>query len=157
MTEKEVLAISVGHVVRLHFVLALADGTVIEDTRSRAEPISWVVGSEDIPPQYAKHLMGLNAGDRRTVTIAADDAFGPHRMENVQQLPVSQFKDLELHEGLVVGFQQGQGGGEVPGIITAIEEPWITVDFNHPLAGREVSFSVEIFSIAPAGTEAVQL
>ena len=82
--------------------------------------------------------------------IAPKDGFGQHNPSNVQKISLDQFDpSVELSKGLVVSFQD-KAKSELPGVVSAIEEQMVTVDFNHPLAGRDLEFEVEILSVLPA-------
>ena len=78
--------------------------------------------------------------------------FGQRNPSNIQRIPRDQFDPaLELAEGLVLSFQD-KAKSELPGVVSLIEDRMVTVDFNHPLAGRDLEFEVEILSVAPAET-----
>ncbi|MEK9556217.1 MAG: peptidylprolyl isomerase, partial [Gammaproteobacteria bacterium] len=82
--------------------------------------------------------------------IEPKDGFGQHNPSNVQRIPRDQFDpSVELSEGLVVSFQD-KAKSELPGVIVAIDDSMVTVDFNHPLAGHDLEFEVEILSVVPA-------
>ena len=97
-------------------------------------------------------IHGMNAGERKVETIEPKDGFGQRNPSNIQRIPRDQFDPaVELAEGLVVSFQD-KAKSELPGVVSLIEDRMVTVDFNHPLAGRDLEFEVEILSVAPAET-----
>ena len=77
--------VSEGSKVELHFSVCIENGVEIDNTRSREEPVSLVMGDGSLLPGFEKALFGLRAGDRRTVSLPPEDAFGPWNPENVQQ------------------------------------------------------------------------
>ncbi|KZY20611.1 peptidylprolyl isomerase, partial [Alcanivorax sp. HI0035] len=90
---------------------------------------------------------GLKAGDRRSVFLEAKKAFGEYNDENVQHFTRDTFAQYDtLEPGMVLSFADA-AGGELPGVISRVEDEWVFVDFNHPLAGRDLTFEVEIIAV----------
>lgn len=137
----------------LHFTLRLASGEEVDSTQGK-RPATFVFGDGNLLPGFERALLGLKAGDRRAVVIDVKSGFGERNAENVRVMARSQFStDIPLERGLMVSFADKQG--ELPGVVTAVGVDEVTVDFNHPLAGRELSFEVEIIAVEPDVTEAV--
>ncbi|MBV1786684.1 FKBP-type peptidyl-prolyl cis-trans isomerase, partial [Marinobacterium sp. D7] len=90
-------------------------------------------------------MLGLKPGDHVELTIAPERGFGQHNPSNVQVMPRSEFKDMELEPGLVVSFQEP--GSEIPGVIAEFNDERVMVDFNHPLAGKTLLFEVKIMAV----------
>lgn len=140
------LEVELGTVVTLHFALVLEDGDVI-DSNFEAEPATFTVGDGNLLPGFETTLMGLVNGDEREFIIAPGDAFGQHNPQNVQRVDRSNFDQQELEVGAMFSFQNGDG--ELPGVIVEFEDDEVMVDFNHPLAGKNIIFQVKIMNIAP--------
>jgi len=137
--------IAPGSRVTLHFSLLLASGAEIDSTR-RGRPATFVIGDGSIPSGVERALLGLAAGADEQIAIGPDDAFGELREENVRFMPRTQFEPgMELEPGLVVSFRAPDG--ELPGVIRSIEGDLVVVDFNHPLAGRDLVFDVSILKV----------
>ena len=98
-------------------------------------------------PGFESTLMGLENGDEREFTIPPEEAFGQHNPQNVQRVDRSNFDQQELEVGAMFSFQNGDG--ELPGVIIEFEDEEILVDFNHPLAGKNIIFQVKIMDITP--------
>lgn len=141
------LAIGPGTRVRLRFTLALEEGEEVDSTG--AEPAEFQVGDGSLPPGFERRLFGLTEGARSRFRLPPEEAFGRHDPARVQVQARSQFPGLALQEGLVIGFADPTGG-EVPGVVTALSAETVTIDFNHPMAGRTVLFAVEILRVEPA-------
>ena len=138
--------------VELHFSLKLADTGELVDSTFEKKPAELVIGDGNLPAPFEAVIFGMKAGDRKIAQIEPKDGFGQHNPSNVQRIPKDQFDpSVELSEGLVVSFQD-KAKSELPGVVTAIDDKMVTVDFNHPLAGRGLKFEVEILSVAPAET-----
>ncbi|WP_027896613.1 FKBP-type peptidyl-prolyl cis-trans isomerase [Zestomonas thermotolerans] len=142
MTE---LRIGPDREVTLHFALKLASGEVVDSTFDK-QPATFRVGDGNLLPGFEAALFGLKAGDKRTLRVEPENGFGQPNPQNVQIMPRSQFQDMELSEGLLVIFNDA-ANAELPGIVKAFDDAQVTVDFNHPLAGKTLAFEVEIIAV----------
>lgn len=138
-----------GSRVRLLFSLRLEDGTEVDGTGD-GEPMEFVMGDGSMSAGLEMALLGMQLGDHETVVIGPDlSGFGVRSDDAIQELPRSDFPaDMELEPGLIVAFETPTGD-EVPGAIRAVEGDRVTVDLNHPLAGHELTFEVEIRAVQP--------
>jgi FKBP-type peptidyl-prolyl cis-trans isomerase SlpA len=142
------LSIGPGTKVTLHFALRLQDGEVIDSNFER-DPATFVVGDGNLLPGFEKAIFGLLEGERKTLTISPEQGFGQRNPNNLQEFPRSEFApDMELKEGLVLSFTDAQKT-ELPGVVSHFDENLVVVDFNHPLAGRDIVFDVAILKIEP--------
>ncbi|MDQ2078127.1 peptidylprolyl isomerase [Marinimicrobium sp. ABcell2] len=148
MTDPE-LVVGPGTSVTLHFALRFPSGEEI-DSNFEADPATFTVGDEQLLPGFEKALFGLKAGDTGAFHIEPEEGFGQHNPSNVQEMPREQFEEgLELEEGLVLSFADAQKT-ELPGVVVEFDDERVVVDFNHPLAGREIVFEVAILRVEPA-------
>lgn len=134
--------------VTLHFAIKLDNGDVVDSTFDK-EPATFTVGDGSLLPGFEQALYGLKAGDKRSLQIEPENAFGQPNPQNVQVMPRGQFQDMELSEGLLIIFNDA-ANAELPGVVKAFDEQQVTIDFNHPLAGKTLSFDVEIIEVRPA-------
>ena len=139
-----------GMEVTLHFTLSLEDGTVVDSTRDKA-PATFQVGDGNLPPGFEYPLKGLAAGDTGRFEVTPEHAFGQHNPQNIQLLKQDDFEGEVPEVGTVMSFADA-AGGELPGVIKRIEGNQVEVDFNHPLAGRTLTFDVEVLDVKPATT-----
>ncbi len=133
--------------VTLHFALGLEMGELVDSTFDK-KPATFKVGDGNLLPGFEQQLYGLKAGDKRTLQIAPEQGFGQVNPQNVQVMPRSQFAGMELSEGLMVSFQDA-ARTELPGVVKTFDDNQVTVDFNHPLAGKTLTFEVEIIDVKP--------
>jgi FKBP-type peptidyl-prolyl cis-trans isomerase SlpA len=140
------LQIETGMSVTLHFSLGLEDGHII-DSNFESEPATFSVGDGSLLPGFESTLMGLVNGDEREFTIPPEQAFGQHNPQNVQVVERGNFDQEELELGAMFSFQNGDG--ELPGVIVDVDDNEVMIDFNHPLAGKNIIFQVKIIDIAP--------
>jgi len=131
--------------VTLHFTLKLPGGEVIDTTTDKS-PATFKVGDGSLLPGFEQSLFGLKAGDQRSLQIEPERGFGPGNPQNIQTMPRDQFNEMELEPGLMVIFRDA-AGGEMPGMVKTIHDTTVDVDFNHPLAGKTVTFDVEILEV----------
>jgi len=145
-----------GKRVTLHFSVLLMDGSVVDTTKQRA-PATFSVGDGNLLPGFEQSVFGLNAGDKRSIVLEAENAFGPHNPDNIQTMRRGAFsRDMALEPGLIVSFAD-KSKAELPGLIQSVTEDQVIVDFNHPLAGKDLTFQVEIINVVDADSQAVQL
>lgn len=138
--------------VTLHFSLALPGGEVI-DSNFEGSAATFQMGDGSLLEGFESQLLGLTAGEKKSVVIPAQDAFGPHLEDNVQSFKRHQFgADMVLEPGVVVSFADA-AGAELPGVVSRLEGDYVTVDFNHPLAGKDITFSVSVVAVAEAPEE----
>ena len=143
------LMISEGTRVTLNFALVLDDGSEI-DSNFEKEPASFSVGDGSLLPGFERALFGLKSGDEATLEILPEEGFGQPNDNNLQTIKRDQFDvGSELEAGMVFSFADA-AGGELPRVVKTFDADEVTVDFNHPLAGRTLSFRVAIHNVEVA-------
>lgn len=147
--------IGAGCQVDLHFSVALENGIELDNTRVRAEPVSLVMGDGNLLPGFENALIGLRAGDRRTVHLPPEDAFGAWNPDNVQTFDTVKFAERPQLEQMIEFEDKSKA--TLAGVVKSVNDDMTEVDFNHPLAGRNVVFEVEIVRVTPAGSSGVKL
>lgn len=145
-----------GTRVSLHFTVSLTSGEVLDSTRERSEAPSFVFGDGSLLPGFETAILSMRAGDSGRFTIAAKDAFGIWNEDNIQHFPRHQFQEQLLEPGMVMHFSDASGA-ELPGVIKELREGLVVVDFNHPLAGRELVFEVDILRVIDAEASPITL
>ena len=140
-----------GSKVLMHFTLSLEDGTVAETTRDDNEPLEFVMGDGTLIEGLELALYGLKAGDKQTLSIEPKLAFGFPDPDNVHSMPRHEFpQEMQLARGVIMEFNT-PAGDEVPGTVLEVNDREVKVDFNHPLAGHQITFEVEILSVESPG------
>ncbi len=146
MSNIEPLCVAENTEVEIHFTLSLADGTVVDATEEN-EPLRLRIGDGSLIDGLEQTLYGMKAGERQCVSIDPRDGFGFPDETNLHEMPRSEFADeIELQPGLIIGFST-PAGDEAPGTIREVQGDTVLVDFNHPLAGHEIIFDVEVLSV----------
>ena len=140
-----------GTKVILYFSIRLDTGELVDSTGDN--PAVFMVGDGNLLPGFEQAIFGLTAGTSTSVAVTAEDGFGPAREENVQMMKCSDFdNDIKLTEGLMISFADQQKS-ELPGVVKRVLGDVVEVDFNHPLAGRDIVFDVEIVSVEQVSNE----
>lgn len=158
---EQALLVEHGSLVTLHFSLALENGELIDSNFDR-QPASCRLGDGSLLPGFEEVLIGLAAGDTVETVLQPEQAFGSVNPKNQHQFPVAKFQDLLEDDliptsvGSVVAFKDA-AGFDLPGIITAIGDSVIAVDFNHPLAGKAIVFKAAIIAVVAPDVEAVKV
>ncbi|MBL26467.1 MAG: peptidylprolyl isomerase [Rhodospirillaceae bacterium] len=135
-----------GDTVKVHYTGRLDDGTQF-DTSSGREPLELTVGSGNIIPGFENSVIGMSPGDTKTVTVPSGEAYGDHRPDMVQTVSRDQIPpEVEVAPGvqLRASNQNGQ-----PFLLTVVDvsDDSVTVDANHPLAGKDLTFDIELVEI----------
>jgi FKBP-type peptidyl-prolyl cis-trans isomerase SlpA len=141
------MIVQAGDAVVLHLNLKLKDGSVAESTRAVNKPAKFQLGDGSLTAAIENQLIGLAVGESKQFAVTAQDGFGERKPALIQYLQRYEFpSDIELGVGMIIGFSH-PSGSEMPGVVRDIAGDSITVDFNHPLAGEELHFDIEVLDI----------
>ena len=141
-------AVKKGDKVSVEYEGRLKDGEVFDSNKGK-EPLEFEVGSGSIIKGFDEGMIGMQKGEEKTIDIPSDDAYGVHRPELVQKIPKEKFNGPEPKEGMMIAISTPEGK-QFPAKIVAVDEKEVTLDINHPLAGKDLSFSVKVLDINPA-------
>ena len=145
------LEMSENVVASVHYTGTLQDESVFDSSEGN-DPLTFLVGHQQMIPGFEQEMQGAKAGERRTFTLTPERAYGERDEAGIVELPRSQFPpDAELKVGMVLVAQVTEG--PLPLRIMTNGEENITVDFNHELAGQELTFSVEVVELRDATEE----
>ncbi|NOD62495.1 MULTISPECIES: peptidylprolyl isomerase [unclassified Ruegeria] len=135
-----------GDTVRIHYTGTLLDGQTFDSSEGR-DPLEFVVGSGQIIPGLDSAMPGLSVGDKKRVEIACVDAYGPINPAMRQEIPREGIPDdIPLEPGTQLQMQSPDGQA-VPVTVVGANEATVTLDANHPLAGQDLIFDIEVMSI----------
>ncbi len=132
-------------VVGIEYEVKEAGSNEIVDSNKGAQPLEFVTGKGQIIPGLEKALEGMNEGESADILVKAEDAYGEVNPEAVQTLPIEQFEGVDLKEGMTL-YGQGEDGQTVQVVVKSFNDKEVTIDFNHPLAGKDLMFSVKVLS-----------
>jgi FKBP-type peptidyl-prolyl cis-trans isomerase 2 len=140
-----------GDTVKIHYTGKLADGMEFDSSKG-SDPLSFTLGKGEVIPGFEQAVKGLAVGETKTVEIPSDQAYGPHRNEMVIEAKRSEMPEgLELKMGRQLeGRSEGEAEGEAQRVIftiTGLTDDSVTLDANHPLAGKDLTFDIELVEI----------
>ncbi len=132
--------------VRVHYTGRLDDGSVFDSSRGR-EPIEFTIGGGQVIPGFEQAVVGMNPGEEKTVRIPSDEAYGPYRDEMVLTVQRDQFPpDIDPQVGQALQVQQSNGESLIV-TVSEVSETAVKLDANHPLAGQDLTFDIELVEI----------
>ena len=138
-------------VVSIQYSGKLTDGTVFDSSEGK-EPLEFLFGMGMIIPGLEEGMLGMSEGDKKTINVPAEKAYGQRMEDALQEVPKEQFpQDVELKEGMQLAAEGPQG--VIPVVVSEIKENTVLVDFNHPLAGKDLTFDVEVVKVRDATEE----
>lgn len=137
-----------GDVVKVHYTGKLRDGTVF-DTSVGGEPLEFTLGLGQLLPAFEEAIIGMSPGESKTFEIPAEDAFGPYREELVLEIERDRLPaemEIEVGQQLLLRDPSGQAFRVT---VTDVHNNIVTLDANHPLAGEDLLFEVQLLEIGP--------
>ncbi|RFP86848.1 peptidylprolyl isomerase [Rhodobacteraceae bacterium 63075] len=136
-----------GDTVRIHYTGTLSDGSVFDSSEGR-DPLEFTVGSGQIIPGLDKALPEMEVGEKKRVEVASDEAYGPVQDEAKQAVPRSEIpEDIPLEVGLQLQARN-ENGEVMPLTVVEVSDEAVVLDANHPLAGKDLTFDIELVAIA---------
>lgn len=144
------MIISENAAVLFHYTLTDGEGNQLDSSKGK-DPLAYLHGHKNIIPGLEKEMEGKQAGDVMVVTIAPADAYGERQEQMVQEVPRKTFQADDINVGM--RFEAQTANGSVTVVVTGVTDETVTVDGNHPLAGKELTFDVRIDSVREATEE----
>ncbi|WP_370337956.1 peptidylprolyl isomerase [Parvularcula marina] len=138
-----------GDTILINYTGSFADGTTFDSSEGR-EPLEFQLGARQVIPGLEKALIGMEEGEKKQVTITPAEGYGERDEARVQSVPRAQLPDNMPTEPGTRLTMQTQDGQAVPVVITEATDEAITLDTNHPLAGHDLTFDVEVVEIKKA-------
>ena len=137
-------------VVGIEYEVKEAGSTeIVDSNKGTGQPLEFIMGKGHIIPGLENALVGMSEGENGDMMIPAADAYGEYNSEAIQVLPIEQFEGVELKDGLTL-YGQGEDGQSVQVVVKSFTESEVTIDFNHPLAGKDLMFTVTVLSAREA-------
>ena len=137
-----------GRNVRVHYKGTLSDGTVFDSSRDRGETLDFELGKPGMITGFQKEIVGMRTGETRAFNVPCADAYGELLSEAVIKVPKDAFHpEMKLEIGEAV-MGQGPEGQPMRAIISGVEDDGVLLDHNHPLAGKDLNFEVELMEVS---------
>ncbi len=133
-----------GVKVKVEYTGTLDDGTVFDTTshEGHSHPIEFEIGAEQVLPKFEEAVKNMNVGDERTIKIPANEAYGELRKELIKSFPRNQLPPT-IKEGMVIGLTLNNGA-QIPARVIKVTDDEVTIDLNHPLAGKDLNFKLKL-------------
>ena len=146
------MSIQENQVVSIEY--EVRDGDKVVDSNMGGAPLVFMYGKGQIIPGLENGIKDMNIGDKADILVKPEDAYGEYNAEATQEVPKDQFAGIELTEGMTL-YGQGEDGATVQVVVKEIKDDSVIIDFNHPLAGKELMFTVAINNVRDASAEEI--
>lgn len=138
-----------GDKIKVHYHGKLDDGTTFDSSEGR-DPLAFEVGSGMVIPGFDAGVTGMEKGEKKTIVIPSDEAYGPKLDEMIMEFPKERFpEDMKPEIGMSLNMSN-QEGQSFPVVIKEVKEDVVVLDANHPLAGKDLTFDLELVEIEGA-------
>lgn len=141
-------------VVGIEYEVKQAGTTNVVDSNKGGQPLEFIIGKGQIIPGLETALVGMDQGESGDIVVKSAEAYGDVNPEAIQTLPKDQFEGVDLVEGMTL-YGQGENGQQTQVIVKSFDDKEVNVDFNHPLAGKDLMFSVTVLSAREATADEV--
>ncbi|HEY4343996.1 MAG TPA: peptidylprolyl isomerase [Parvibaculum sp.] len=140
------MAAATGDTVQVHYTGTLSDGSVFDSSRE-SSPIGFTLGTGQVIPGFDSAVIGMEIGDKKTFTIPSAEAYGDHDPRMVQDVPRTEMPgDMDIFLGMSL-TASGSDGREIALVVTELTDTTVRLDANHPLAGQDLTFAIELVGI----------
>lgn len=140
------MAIKEGSKVTLHYTGTLDDGSVFDSSEGRA-PLEFTIGKHQVIKGFEEGIVGMEVGEEKTIDITPEQGYGPKHEQMIQKVPKELFKDFSPEKGQQIGLM-GKDGRQMTANVIDVDEKMVTLDLNHPLAGKNLHFKVKVECVA---------
>ena len=141
-------------VVGLQYDLREAGSDTIIDSNKSGSPLEFITGMNQLIPGLEKQLVGMSEGESAQIKVAAKDAYGEIDPDAIQTHPIEQFEGIDLREGLKL-YGQSPDGGQMEVTVKSFNDKEVTLDYNHPLAGKDLVFDTTITTVRDATSDEI--
>ena len=139
--------VQTGNTVSIHYKGTFDDGTVFDSSRERGEPMTVTVGDGSLISGFEAALSGMTLGEVKNISLTPDQAYGDRVQEAIQEVPKSSFPEgFEFNQGATV-YGQTPDGNPFPAVIAEESDTTVTLDLNHPMAGKNLNFEIELVNL----------
>ncbi len=136
-----------GDKVKVHYTGRTDDGTVF-DSSIISDPLEFIIGESEVIPGFEEAVIGMNPGESKTIRVPVDRAYGPHREDMIIVVEREKFPpDIEPEVGRQLEIRRRENGQTFPVTVTDVSESSVTLDANHHLAGKDLTFDIQLLEI----------
>jgi len=149
------MSVGMNKVITFNYTLKDEEGTLL-DSSSNKEPMAFLSGNNQIIPKLEEALNGMIIGSKKNVKVSAADAYGEYSEDAIQKVKKDQFPEEANIEVGMTYIANSPDGKQMPFLVSEINDQDITINFNHPLAGKNLEFDVELLDVRDATSEEMQ-
>jgi FKBP-type peptidyl-prolyl cis-trans isomerase 2 len=139
------MAIEKGNKIKVEYTGSFENGEVFDASEKHGEPLEFKAGEGMVVPGFDNAVIGMNVGEEKEVTLKPEEAYGMPNDQAIQKVPKDKFP-AEAKEGMMIGVPL-PNGQQIPAKIAKIDDKEVTIDMNHPMAGKTLVFKIKIVSI----------
>jgi len=139
------MAVEKGNTIKVEYTGSFENGEVFDASEKHGKPLEFKAGEGMVVPGFDAAVIGIEVGEEKTVTLKPEEAYGEPHPNAVQKVPKDKFP-AEAKEGMMIGVPL-PNGQQIPAKITKIDDKEVTIDMNHPMAGKVLVFKIKIVSI----------
>ncbi len=134
-----------GDTVKVNYIGTLEDGTVFDDSEKHNHPLEFKIGEHQVIPGFEKAVEGMKIGEEKTIKLNSSEAYGEYREDLLKEVPKNQIPE-EAKEGMILIMNQPDGR-QIPVVLKEFKGDMAIIDFNHPLAGKNLNFKIKLLEI----------
>lgn len=139
------MAVAAGSTVKIHYRGTFDDGVVFDESKGR-EPLEFTVGTGKVIPGFERSVLGMEPGQKKQFKVDAKDGYGERRAELMFTVPRARFpENMDLKPGMMLTFKKD--GTHLQATVAGVEADSVKLDMNHPLAGKNLNFEIELLSV----------
>ena len=137
-----------GKKAHVHYTGTFDDGEVFDSSEGK-DPLAFEVGAQQVVPGFENAVEGMKVGDKKEISLEPNEAYGEPREELKQEVPREALGDMKdkVEEGMVLGVHHPQAPQPIPAKVVALSDDKVTLDMNHPLAGKKLNFKIELVKV----------
>jgi FKBP-type peptidyl-prolyl cis-trans isomerase 2 len=142
------MAVKKGSKVKIHYTGTLDDGTVFDSSENHGKPLEFEVGAGMVIPGFEKGILGMKKGEEKNIKIKPEDAYGNPNPGLVKKIPRQHLPpEPEPKKGMMLALRTPDGR-QIPAIIAEVTDEDVTIDLNHPLAGKTLNFKIKVVEVS---------
>jgi len=139
------MAVEKGNTIKVEYTGSFEDGEVFDASEKHGQPLEFKAGEGMVVPGFDAAVLGMEVGEEKEFTLQPKDAYGKPNPQAIQKVPKDKFP-AEAKEGMMIGVPL-PNGQQIPAKITKIDDKEVTIDMNHPMAGKTLVFKIKIVSV----------
>lgn len=141
------MAVEKGNKIKIEYTGSFESGEVFDASEKHGQPLEFIAGSGQVVPGFDKAIIGMEEGEEKSFTLKPEEAYGMPDERAIQKVPKDKFP-AEAKEGMMIGIPL-PNGQQIPAKITKIDEKEVTIDMNHPMAGKTLIFKIKVVEVLP--------